>query len=446
MGGAALACLVTGEGGGDAVKIPDWRAWLPDLAAGFVVAFIGVVEAVTRSSYYGSDVVGLALVGIGTGAAVALSRHLPAVALALVWTIGLLQVLNGTPVMLVELAIAIVAFGTARWGNLTTSWISALSIPVAAFLIVAFVKSQGIDVLVWLIGTGPAFEAVYRYGSIGRAIAVAAGTALLAVPWLVGLSLRLGARAQNAQVSQEAAEGDAARAVHEREQAREIARLQEEQARLARDVHDVVGHSLAVILAQAESAQYLPEDDPAALKGTMATIATSARSSLQDVRQVLSATSRHPGAPRPGGLDSLVDGVRASGHEVISSQEGAPTPLPPELEVVAVRVLQEMLTNAIKHGRRDQPIWVERHWPDGAFGGDLRIEVRNVEAPREQTPAVEQTLPLLPSPAVARGQDGQGIEGMRRRLESVGGRLDVRRRAEPVGPTFTTTAWVPVRA
>ena len=149
-------------------------------------------------------------------------------------------------------------------------------------------------------------------------VAGAFGFAVLAVPWLAGLALRFQVRAVESQVSQVAAEEDAARAQRETEQAREIAGLREEQARLARDVHDVVGHSLAVILAQAESAQYLPDDDPAALKKTMATIATSARSSLQDVRHVLAgphadaaaahrrlraAPRRRPGQRAPGGRD-----------------------------------------------------------------------------------------------------------------------------------------------
>ena len=70
-------------------------------------------------------------------------------------------------------------------------------------------------------------------------------------------------------------------------------------------------------------------------------------------------TSTYGATARPtrhGDLDSLVDGVRASGHEVASTEVGTPQPLPPDLEVVAFRVLQEMLTNAIKHGRRGAPI------------------------------------------------------------------------------------------
>jgi signal transduction histidine kinase len=234
-------------------------------------------------------------------------------------------------------------------------------------------------------------------------------------------------------VQTELAEAGAARAQHESEQAREIARLREEQATLARDVHDVVGHSLAVILAQAESGQYLPDEDPAALKSTMATIASTARASLQDVRQVL-ASPMSPVPARSGAFEQLLDGVRASGHEVWATEVGTAQPLPPELDVAAHRVVQEMLTNAIKHGRRDRPVVVEHHWPEGVWDRDLRIEVRNVE---EQ--AGDDTQPLRPGEP-----PGQGIDGMRRRLAAVGGRLDIRRRTENGEPTFTATAWVPV--
>jgi signal transduction histidine kinase len=115
--------------------------------------------------------------------------------------------------------------------------------------------------------------------------------------------------------------------------------------------------------------------------------------------------------------------------------------LPPDLELVAHRVLQEMLTNAIKHGRRDQPIRVERQWPDGPMASDLRIEVQNmIEGPKVVAPVSGDTRPMATAPAGA----GQGLEGMRRRLEAVGGKLDARRRDTQDGPVFTVTGWVPV--
>jgi signal transduction histidine kinase len=229
-----------------------------------------------------------------------------------------------------------------------------------------------------------------------------------------------------------AAEEAAAGAWRETEHAREIAHLRDQQTRLARDVHDVVGHSLAVILAQAESGQYL--DDTVKLKKTLQTIATSARSSLQDVRQVLSSTqdtTMVDGDADP--FDSLIAGVRGSGHEIVATELGTPRQLPREAAAVAYRVFQEMLTNAIKHGRRDQPIVAERHWPAaqpaGGVADTLRIEVTNMtEASGHQ------------------GADaGRGLDGMRQRLEAIGGHLDVRRREQPAGITFTVTAYVPVR-
>lgn len=398
----------------------DADRWVPDLALGVTVAVLGLVEAANTWLWFGSRLP-LVLVALLTAAAVGLSRRQPGVALGLVWATCAVQVVTGTNLMLVQLSITAVAFGTARWGSTATVALSALSVPAAALIAIVMVNTLGLGGLAQLAGNESLVDVVRELSTTWQLTAAVMGTAMLGAPWLAGLALRFGARARASRESQQVAEEDAARAVLETEQAREIARLRDDQARLARDVHDVVGHSLAVILAQAESAQYLDDADTEGLKATMAKIATSARTSLQDVRQVLSETQQ--AAAPPGGLDSLVEGLRASGHEVVASDVGTPRPLPPELAEVAYRVLQEMLTNAIKHGRRDAPVSVERHWE-----GELRIEVRNVVGD------------------AGGGGGGQGLDGMRRRLESVGGRLDVRRREEAVGPTFTATAWMPVRA
>lgn len=387
--------------------------WLPDLVVGAVALVIGLLE-VKRS--YEPDPLPALLVVVGVAVAVGLARRLPAAALAVAWGTGLVQVVIGVEPMLTEVLLAAVAFGCARWGRPPTVWLSGLSIPLSAAIAVLMTSPYSFYRVLQMLGVERlAIDSYSRYD--WRLAAGLVGFALLATPWLLGLALRFAARSQDSRRSQVAAEA-------QRDQAEEIARLREEQAQLARDVHDVVGHSLAVILAQAESAQYLEDADTQGLKTTMANIAGSARASLEDVRQVLSSTAGQAGptaAAQQTDLDSLVDGVRASGHEVVTTEVGSPQPMPPELAVVAFRVLQEMLTNAIKHGRRDQPVHVERHWE-----GDLRIEVQNA------VPAGDSL-----------GSGGQGLDGMRRRLEAVGGRLDVRRRADP--PTFTATAWVPVR-
>jgi signal transduction histidine kinase len=399
-----------------------WPKWGPDLGVAALVLLVGLFEVTTIDSYAPESRSPLVLLVIGIAVTVGLCQHLPGVALGLAWVICALQVTTGTQLLVVELALGAVAFGTARWGSLATVWVSALSIPAAAFIAVLWIDPDVFYRALDTAGFKSLVATTSRFSDRWQITTAVLGMSVLGVPWLAGLALRFSARARQSQVSQVAAEA-------ERDQAEEIARLRDDQARLARDVHDVVGHSLAVILAQAESAQYLKDADTHALKHTMENIATSARTSLQDVRQVLASTG-DAAAPRSrnGDLDSLVDGVRASGHEVVATEVGTPHPLPPELDVVAFRVLQEMLTNALKHGRRDEPVRVERHWE-----GELRIEVQNAVDPES-----EETRPI------AAAGDGQGLDGMRRRLESVGGRLDVRRRNDPA--TFTATAWVPLRA
>ena len=399
-----------------------WKPWAPDAVAGLAVLVIGIWENdhdLTRTSTWGP-----VLLVLGLAVAVALTRGAPGAALGVAWAAGAVHLITGTGPLVVEVLLAYVAFGCARWGSSTVVWLSGLSIPFGATIAVLWLDQNVFYQALDVAGVKVLARTAYT-GNGWRLPAGLLGVALLMAPWLLGLALRFSDRSQASQRSQVVAET-------ERDQVAEIARLRDEQTRLAHDVHDVVGHSLAVILAQAESAQFRDEHDTEALKQTMANIALSARSSLEDVRQVLAATSGTAAAPaRQADSESLIEGVRASGHEVESTLVGVPQPMPPELEVVAFRVLQEMLTNAIKHGRRDLPVNVERHWE-----GDLRIEVRNAVGA-----ALDETQPI--APVVPSGTGGQGVAGMRRRLESVGGRLDVRRRTDP--PTFTATAWVPVR-
>ena len=424
------------------MRTDELRAWLPEGAIGIAVLLLGFLEVLDVGVPGPASPVPSAVVVVGMAAAVAASRRQPGAALAMVWLTALVHVVIGAPVLTVELAVAVVAFGCARWGRPTTVVLSGLSIPAAVAVAAVLVSVGSYDFFADTAAVRQLLDGASRISDTLLVGAVVIGLLTLTVPWLAGLLFRATARAQRSEVRQEQAEADTARALRETSQAREIAQLRAQQARMANDVHDVVGHSLAVILAQAESVQYLP-DDPAALKRTMATIATAARSSLQDVRRVL-ASPEVPPPPATGAFEELVEGVRRSGTEVVAIEAGTPQPLPPELEVVAHRVVQEMLTNAMKHGRRDHPVVLERHWPEGSWDRDLRIEVRNAVAVTVPDPG-EHPNATLPD----RGDDpppGRGLDGMRRRVEAVGGRLDVRRREEPDGPTFTATAWVPVSA
>jgi signal transduction histidine kinase len=402
--------------------------WWPDAVLGGAVAFAGLAEVTSGFQFFYDFTLDSWLVIAGFSLAVGLSRRIPGAALAVIWLTGVAQVLSGTHLMIVELTVGVVAFGTARYGDPAVVWLSGLSIPVGALAAVLAVQELGSGFLSRFYNP---VRSIYADGSVGPATMAAFGLGVLAVPWLLGLLVRSRAQTEVSRADRDAAETLREEAEAARVQAQEIAELRAEQARLAHDVHDVVGHSLAVILAQAESAQFLPTEDTDRIRQTLENVAVSARRSLQDVRTVLSGGDSLGDGSSTAGLDSLVDGLRVAGNDLRSSVHGEPRPLPPELDVVAYRLLQEMLTNALKHGRRGEPVWVERHWE-----GELRIEVRNL---------VDETAePVGPADATA---PGVGIEGMRRRVESVGGHLDVRRRHQDEdGTTFTTTAWLPLRA
>lgn len=411
----------------DRVETSVWaglRPWAPDAVLGALVLVVGILEQVNLSYLSTSTRWNLAALAAVIALAVGLARRAPGLALVLVWFACGLQLVYSVPILLAQAAVVVVGFGAARWGSALTVVLSGLSIPAAGVIAVLFLRARGFASVFDVERYRTFYETAQRLSDTWQVGAGILATAFLAVPWMAGLVLRFSTRATESRESQVAAEEQAARARAESEQAREVARLREEQAQMARDVHDVVGHSLAVILAQAESAQFLDKADTGALRLSMANIASSARASLQDVRHVLTSATE-PTGTSPGELHDLVENVRASGHGVRLAEVGATRSLAPELATVAYRVLQEMLTNAIRHGRRDTPIEVELHW-----GGELRIETVNAVAVRDEADPV--TAP------------GHGLDGMRRRLESVGGRLDVRRRGTDE-TTFTATAWVPVR-
>ncbi len=199
-------------------------------------------------------------------------------------------------------------------------------------------------------------------------------------------------------------------------------------------MHDVVGHSLAVILAQAESAQYLADDDTEKLKQTMATIATSARSSLQDVRQVLASTQRTDRGLTRALRRADRRGARQRTRGRVDRGRARRSRCRPSSTCVAYRVLQEMLTNAIKHGRRDRPV-VRRAALARGLDRDLRIEVRNVESS-----AADETEPMPTAPAAGPGRacaagSSRSADGSTYAVASEADRA-----------TFTATAWMPVRA
>ncbi len=271
---------------------------LLDVVLGLAVLGGGILEALrgiapaAPGTILGPGVVAGVVAG-GIGVAVALHRRYPGLALAMAWGACAVQVLTGQDLMLSELALVIVAYGDARYGSVLVLWASLLSVPAACAIGLADVNLYGAS----LPGLTVRVVARLTQGGIRPTAAmIAAGCVVLLLPWLLGFALRMRDRALASQAVNAAAERARAEAEDQRAQAQQLAEVRAEQTRLARDVHDVVGHSLAVILAQAQSGDYLPDDDPERLKRAMRDIADSARASLHDVRRILAETSGGPGA------------------------------------------------------------------------------------------------------------------------------------------------------
>lgn len=378
------------------------RQWVPEIAWLGALVVLVFADPSTELSIFNPPPV--AFLG-ALWCSVLLFRRVPLAALGLVWLAGVAQVTQNSPLTLAQVAVVPVAYGCARYGSVWTAAAAGVSMPLAAALGVLYVQHGGWNVVDYRLAD--LVDSV-RYRADTLTLFSAATLLTLAIPWLLGLLMRALNRSRTAERARDEAQAQAILT-------QEIAELREAQAGLARDVHDVVGHSLAVILAQAESAQFFADDAPR-LQSTLATIATSARSSLADIRHVLGQTGA-TAALDDNAFTELVEGVRSTGRGVTVAEVGTPRPLPPDLRVVAHRVAQEMLTNAVRHGDGSSAIEMTRFW-----GETLCIQTRNKTALGEPMSA-----------------HGSGILGMLRRLESVGGTLTAVRE----GDDFVATAWMP---
>ncbi|WP_369140538.1 sensor histidine kinase [Modestobacter versicolor] len=216
----------------------------------------------------------------------------------------------------------------------------------------------------------------------------------------------------------------------EREQEMQLA-ASTERARIARELHDVVAHSLSVVIAQADGGRYAGQHDPAAATGALEAISATGRQALTDMRSLLGVLREGDGqefAPQPdvGAIVQLVDDVRASGLDVDLIVEGVQQPMPAGAQLAAYRIVQESLTNVLKHAGPAGRAWVRLHWrPDG-------LEVAVLDDGRGASAAI----------AESDGQ-GQGLLGMRERAELHGGRLSA---APREGGGFGVHAHLPYRA
>jgi signal transduction histidine kinase len=233
-------------------------------------------------------------------------------------------------------------------------------------------------------------------------------------------------------------------------------RIDEERLRIARELHDVVAHTMATITVQAAAASQLLPTSPERAAESLAAIRAASKEGLRELHAILDVM-RHAGdppdstSPVPGlaRLDALAEGVRRSGVPVTVAIEGEPRPLPALTDLSAFRIIQEALTNTVRHAGPASASVAVRYGP-----GDLRVEVTDDGrggadrggGSRAAAPAAQAAGPatggIAATGIAATGiaATGHGLQGMRERAAAAGGTIEI-------GPLasggFRVAAWFP---
>lgn len=347
------------------------------------------------------NVIGLVASSVFLFGGVAIGRLAPGLALAAAWAGAIVQMLADFGPLPSDFAILLVLYATAAWGTRRVLWWgfgSVIAGGIVASLYMVFVGGVR-------FGSGSGWELV-----TGGTLLLSASIMALGFAWVCGLLWRVVLRNRRTRSAQLQAEA--------------LAAEEQERVRIARDMHDVVAHSLAVVIAQADGARYAAAVNPEMATEALGTIAQTARGALSDVRMLLTQLRHRQGdGPQPtlADLEALFAQVRQAGIEPRVTVDPMPPGEPPgAIQLAVYRILQEALTNAIRHG--DGAVDVHLAWlPDR-----VDIEVRNA----------------VPADGTSSAPGGHGLIGMRERAQLVGGSLQAERR----GAEFVVQSSLPIGA
>ena len=205
----------------------------------------------------------------------------------------------------------------------------------------------------------------------------------------------------------------------------------EERLRIARELHDVVAHTMATINVQAGSAAHVLPTRPEVAAEALQAIKAASKDGLRELRAILNvlrqADDADPVQPAPGlgQLDSLVAGARRAGLETTLTVAGPPVRLPAAADLAAYRIIQESLTNTIRHAGPATAAVSVSYTQD-----EVRISVTDTGLGQPAD---------IPGP----GPGGHGLAGMRERAAAVGGSVET---GPAAGGGFRVRAWLPVHA
>jgi signal transduction histidine kinase len=276
-------------------------------------------------------------------------------------------------------------------------------------------RRQAVGGLLYLWVVAAVVEARATHGHVGDLVWT---LMTFTVVWVVGFAL--GRRVRDADLARQVA----LQAEQEREEQARLA-VAEERARIARELHDVVGHSVSVMTVQASAVRRLLDDDQEKVRDALEVVEQTGREALAEMRRMVGVLRRPEEAPalapQPSleQLDRLVAVTREAGLPVEVRVEGTPRQLPATLDATAYRIVQEALTNAVKHANADHAEVVVRY-------GNGKVELIVSDDGRGNGDG---------------GGSGHGLVGMRERVSVHGGELEA---GPQTGGGFRLRATLPV--
>ncbi len=381
------------------------RSLLFDLLVGAGVAGLASLDFVSPGRPTGTIVLGYAM-----AVAVVFRRRWPLVTMGIAAGAALLQVLLFPPAFdpaPYDVAVVVAMYSVVKYGRHLRDGILAAAV----------------------VAVGIAIEAI-RHPDVPVIPLTLFYTGVCGGVWLMGYSMR------NRRIYVATLEERAATLEREREHLARLA-VADERAAMARELHDVVAHSLAVMIVQADGGSYAIDNDPAQARQALKTVADTGREALADMQRlvgVLRGARLEPDGDEVrmpvtlDRLDLLVERARTAGLTVDLAVTGSSHPVPPTVALVVYRIVQEALTNVLRHAGTRAQVRLRLGYTDtvsvsvvddgGGAGG-----LAEREAVREQP-------------------GGHGLVGMRERVNVHGGHFA----AGPAGSGWSVEATIPLRA
>jgi signal transduction histidine kinase len=381
------------------------RSLLFDLLVGAGIAGLASLEIVLPGRP-----AGMVALGYVMAVAVVLRRRWPLVTMGIVAGAALLQVLLFPPQLdpaPYDIAVVVAMYSVVKYGRRLRDGILAGAV-VAVGIAIEALRHPDL----------PVMSLVLFY------IGVCGGT------WLMGYSMR------NRRIYVVTLEERAATLEREREHLARLA-VADERAAIARELHDVVAHSLAVMIVQADGGSYAIDTDPAQARQALKTVADTGREALTDMQRLvglLRGASHEPDGDESRApvtldrIDLLVERARAAGVTVELAVSGSSQHVPPTVGLAVFRIVQEAMTNVLRHAGLGARVQVRIHHADDA------VSVSVVDDGGGARTSEQRTVRSVQTPG------GHGLVGMRERVTVHGGDFS----AGPAGSGWSVEATLPL--